>query len=259
MPSPFGTRLKHYRRLRSVSQLDLSLQSGVSPRHMSFIETGRSRPGRDVILRVANALSLGPRDQNDLLRAAGFPPAYGERALTDDELAPFRAMLGRMLTTHEPFPALIVTAWWDLVDANEAARHLMQGLPPPGGDGPLNLIDALLAPGPARDRFVDYPRTAHALVDRLSRDATMHPDPRLHAVLERARERVEAIPRPASVPHPASPAITTRLRIGDRVISTITAIARFSDVQDATLDDLRVEMLYPADDASERFFRELAG
>ena len=253
--TPFGQRLKHWRRLRRVSQLDVSLRSGVSPRHISFLETGRSRPGRDVILRLADALDVPPRDCNELLRSAGFGPAFGERSLDDGELTPFRDMLDRMLVAHEPFPAVIITAWWEFVAANRAARRMMAT---PPVDGPLNLIDVLLAPGPRRRAFVDFAETAHMMVDRLRREASQNPDPRVAEVLERARTQIRAIPRPPAMSGTAPPAMRVRLKAGDQVLSLVATIARFTDAMDATLDDLRVELLFPADESTERFFRQAA-
>ena len=256
MHSPFGQRLKHWRRVRRVSQLDLSLRSGVSPRHVSFLETGRSRPGRDVILRLADALDIPPRDRNVLLEAAGLPPAYGERNLDDAALTPFRHMLDRMLAAHAPFPALLITAWWELVEANPPARRMM-GMPEAGPLPSVSLLDALLESG--RERFVDYPTTAHTLLDRLAREAAANPDPRLLQVLERTRERLAAVPRPRHLPEEVGPALRTQMRAGDQVLTTVAAVARFTDALDATLDDLRVELLFPADDATEAWFRAQAG
>lgn len=242
--------------MRRVSQLDLSLRSGVSPRHVSFLETGRSRPGREIILRLAEALDVPSRDRNELLRSAGFGPAYGERALDDRELAPFRQMLQRLIEAHEPFPALIITTWWDLVDANRAARQMI-GLPFDADVPQINLMDVFLS-GNGRERFVDYPTTAHSLFDRLRREAAANPHPKLLAVLERSREALRSVPRPPALADMSAPAFQTSVRVGTRTISTVAAVARFTDPMDATLDDLRVELMFAADDATEAFFREAA-
>jgi transcriptional regulator with XRE-family HTH domain len=108
VPSPFGQQLRHWRRRSGVSQLDLAVQAGTSPRHVSFIETGRSRPGRDLVLRLAVALDVPIRDRNTLLTSAGLPPAYPDRELTDDAMRPVKLVLERVLAGHEPYPAWVV-------------------------------------------------------------------------------------------------------------------------------------------------------
>jgi transcriptional regulator with XRE-family HTH domain len=120
----FGRQLRLWRSWARLSQLELALRASLSQRHLSFIETGRSRPGTDVVLRIAEALEIPLRDRNRLLESAGLGPHYPEVELTDLVSAPFRAAVAHLLEAHEPYPAFVLNRWWDVVDANRAARQL---------------------------------------------------------------------------------------------------------------------------------------
>ena len=146
---PLGTLLKDWRRRRRLSQLDLALEAGVSARHLSFVETGRSKPSREMVLHLAEQLDVPLRDRNHMLLAAGFAPAYEERAIDAPEMAPVREALDRVLAGHEPYPAVVVDRWWNLVAANrsialftdQAAAHLLEP--------PVNVLRLALHPGRA--------------------------------------------------------------------------------------------------------------
>src|SRR3954453_23437174 len=127
---PLGTLLKDWRRRRRLSQLDLALEAGVSARHLSFVETGRSKPSREMVLHLADQLDVPLRDRNQLLLAAGYAPAYGEHAIDAPELAPVRDAIRRVLDGHDPYPALVVDRWWDMVDANRSLAPLLEGVAP---------------------------------------------------------------------------------------------------------------------------------
>ena len=148
--APLGDQLRDWRTRRRMSQLDLALEAGVSARHLSFLETGRSRPSRDMVLRLCEELAVPLRDRNRLLLAAGFAPAYEERPLEAPEMEPVRRAVAQVLTGHEPFPAAVVDRWWNLVAANRnvvavpggrrraparAARQRAAREPAPGRDG----------------------------------------------------------------------------------------------------------------------------
>ncbi|TPV96261.1 MAG: helix-turn-helix transcriptional regulator [Myxococcales bacterium FL481] len=253
-PSPFGQQLKHWRRLRGMSQLDLAHRAEVSPRHVSFVETGRSRPSSDMVLRLADSLDVPLREQNDLLRAAGFGPAFAERELEASDMAGVRRIVRRMLLQHEPFPAFVIDRYWDIVDANAAARRMF----PEAGTSP-NAIETFLGPGMYRQIVENWADVAWATFARLRREATTSgSDPRLAALLARAETLMADAPAPAKHVHADAPAIATRLRAGDAVISTISTIASFSTARDVTLDELRIELVFPADEAAEAFFAAAA-
>ena len=187
----FGRYMKMWRRQRGLSQLELAVRADLSQRHVSFIETGRSRPGQDVVQRVAEALEVPIRDRNILLEAAGLAPSYPEVLLSDDVCAPFSNAIRMLLESHEPFPAYVVNRWWDLVDANAAGRRFF----PQTGDDPINLVDAILGPGPVREMINNLSAVGRVFLHRMRREAANSgPDERLQELLERAEAHMKGVP-----------------------------------------------------------------
>ncbi len=248
----FGRYMKQWRRQRGLSQLELAVRADVSQRHVSFLETGRSRPKADVVHKVAEALEVPLRDRNILLEAAGLASAYPELSLSDEAAAPFYAAIRHMLESHEPYPAYVINRWWEVVDANEAGRRFF----PQSGDGPIDLVDAFLRPGPTRDTIVNFSVVGWTFLRRLRREvlADSGPDERLQELLERAESYMKDVPvgtetlgsELVACPH---------FRIGDQVIKTVSMVARFGAAREVTLDELRVELVFPGDEEAETFFR----
>lgn len=252
--TPFGEQLRHWRSVRSLSQLELALRAETSPRHLSFMETGRSRPTDEMVLRLAEALSLPLRERNALLRVAGFSPRFRETPLGAPELAPFRGIVDRMLSKHEPYPAFALDRWWDIVATNRAAERLLSAL----GASASNAIDAFLGEGPVRQKLDNWNEVAWTTVARLRTEiSTSGADDRLRSLLQRAEALVKDVPPPTDAVL-ASPAVCSRLRVGDRMVHLTSTIASFSAARDLTLDELRIELIFPADADAEQFFEELA-
>jgi len=250
----FGHYMKQWRRQRGLSQLDLAVRADVSQRYVSFIETGRSRPGEDVVLRVAEALEVPIRDRNILLETAGLAPSYPEVPLSDEVVEPFRNTIRMMLESHQPYPGYVINRWWELIDANTAGRRFF----PQTGDGPIDLVDAFLGPGPFREMIENFSAVGWMFLRRMRREvADSGPDERLQELLERAEAYMKDVP--AEVENPgADLAICTHLRIGDQVIKTVCMMARFGTAREVTLDELRVELVFPRDEEAEAFFRHSA-
>lgn len=252
--SPFGQQLRHWRSLRSLSQLELALRAEVSVRHLSFMETGRSRPTDEMVLRLAEALSLPLRERNALLRVAGFAPHYRETQLTAPELASARAIIDRMLTKHEPYPAFALDRWWDIVAANRTAQHLFKAL---GATSP-SAVDLFLGEGPVRQMLDNWSEVAWVTVARLRHEVSAGgADERLLELLRRAEAFVKGVSPPSDAAL-ASAVLCTRLRLGERVLNLTGTVASFSTPRDLTLEELRIELIFPADADTERFFEELA-
>lgn len=252
--SPFGQQLRHWRNVRSLSQLELALRAEVSTRHLSFMETGRSRPTDEMVLRLAEALSLPLRERNALLRVAGFAPHYRETQLSAPELAPFRSIVDRMLAKHEPYPAFALDRWWDIVAANRTAEHLFKAL---GATSP-NVIEVFLGDGPVRQMLDNWGELAWSTVSRLrSEISACGGDDRLVQLLQRAEALVKGVPVPTDAAL-SSAVLCTRLRLGERVLNLTGTVASFSTPRDLTLDELRIELIFPADAETERFFEELS-
>lgn len=248
--SPFGARLRQWRRRRGISQLRLAAEVGSTPRHISFLETGRSRPSREMVARLGAVLGVSLREQNELLHAAGLPAAYPQARLGDPDLAPFRAAIDRLLEAHRPYPALVVDGHWNVLAANRACGPLF------GGDlVGANMIRRYFGDRHAAEWMVNWSEVAWAGLGRLRQQLQRTPfDEELRALVALAETAVAELPGPAA-PGPEL-VVCPWFRVGDNVIRTIGMVARFDAAADVTLDELRIELTYPQDAAAERFFRE---
>jgi transcriptional regulator with XRE-family HTH domain len=244
-----GPLLKEWRRRRHMSQLDLSLDAEVSARHLSFIETGRSRPSADMVLHLAERLDVPLRDRNQLLLAAGYAPAYGQRGLDEPELEPVRVALDRVLAGHEPNPAIVVNRHWGLVAAN-AAEHLLEP--------PVNVLRLSLHPEGVAPRIANLAEWRAHLLDRLGREAVTSGDPALAAL----HEELAGYPcdEPAHSPDLEAGAIAVPLRIrhDGRVLSFISTVTTFGTALDVTVSELSIESFFPADAATADVVRALS-
>ena len=187
MTTHAGDLLREWRQRRRLSQLDLAIAANVSSRHLSFVETGRSRPTSEMILHLAEHLDVPLRDRNALLLAGGYAPAYPERGLAEPELTAVRNALRKVLAGHEPYPAVVVNRWWELVDANPGialfTRHVATELLEP----PVNVLRLSLHPDGMAPRIANLPEWRAHLLARLHRQAEATGDPRLAAPARRAR------------------------------------------------------------------------
>ena len=262
--SAFGRLLRHWRGLRGLSQLALAEETGTTTRHLSYIENGRSRPGRDLVLRLAEALDLPLRSRNELLVAAGLGAEFLENQLGSAMLEPYRRALLAVMEAMNPSPAFAVDAVFNLHETNRAARLMLAGVRGLAADrsategGPLNLVDAFLAPGPSRAQIANFPEVAWSWHARLLR-ATAGRVTESEAWLS-LRARVEGYLR--DVPRPpfdgAGDAVTCpTFRIGGQLVRTIGMTMRFGPSRDVTLEELSVDLLYPRDTAAEKFFQAL--
>jgi transcriptional regulator with XRE-family HTH domain len=246
--SPFGVRLRRWRLHRGISQLALAGRVGSTPRHISFLETGRSRPSRQMVLRLGEVLDVSLRERNELLAAAGLAGAYPRAPVTGPELAPYRAAIGRLLHAHQPYPGMVLDSHWNVLIVNRACAGLF------GGDlVGANMVRHFLANPDAAVAVANWPEVAWAGLARLRQQADRAPlDRELGELLNLAETAVAGLPRPAT-PGPEL-AICPWFRIGEQVVRTIGMAARFDPVADVTLEELRIELFYPLDETAERFF-----
>ncbi len=257
--SPFGGALKEARGLHGMSQLTLALEAGVSARHVSFIESGRSQPSRPMVLRLAEALELPLRESNMLLNAAGYAAHYRERGLEDADLAPARRILEMMLERHDPFPALVFNRHWDLTMANMGAAALTSLLDLPPIDGPANLLRLMLDPNMLKPYLEDWEAVAKDVVMRARREAEPGDE-----TAQRLLDEVLAYPgvpedwRAPLSSQATDPFLTLTFNIGGERFSWITTVTTFGTPQDITLQELRIESFYPADEATEQAAMKLA-
>jgi transcriptional regulator with XRE-family HTH domain len=247
--SPFGARLRQWRRQRGLSQLGLAVAADSTPRHISFLETGRSRPSRQMVLRLAEALGASLREANELLHAAGLPAAYLQAELASPDLAPYRAAIERLLAAHEPYPAMALDARYTVVAANRPCTALFG----PQLAGSNFVRDALADPATAQ-KVVNWPEVAWAGLDRLRQDARRSPfDEELHSLISLAEAALDGVPRPSAAEGGLT--VCPWFRIGSKVVRTIAMTRRFDHPTEVTLDELRIELMYPLDDDADRFFR----
>jgi transcriptional regulator with XRE-family HTH domain len=250
--SPFGELLRHWRGVRRLSQLALSIEAQTTPRHLSFVETGRSQPSREMVLRLARVLDVPIRERNRLLLAAGYAPLYREAGLEAHEAAQVRAALERMLTAHEPYPAVVMDRHWNVTEANSAGKALfawlLAGQDP---DDPANVIRMVFDPNGIRPFVSNWEAVAETLVQRVHREAVGGvPDSATLALLDDALAYPDVpsewgSPGLESHPLPVVPVEFQRDRVALSYFSTVTTLGT---PQDALLEEIRVESFFPADE-----------
>ncbi|MER6118994.1 XRE family transcriptional regulator [Streptomyces sp. A0642] len=255
-----GELLRQWRRRRRVSQLDLAIAAGVSARHVSLVETGRSRPSAAMVLRLAEQLDVPLRERNRLLLAAGFAPRYAERPLGDEALSAARDAVARVLRAHEPYPAVAFDRRWDIVMANRALEPFLAGVDPELLRPPVNLLRLGLDPRGFAPLVVNLADVRTLFRSRVGRQLAVAPDARLSALYE---ELLEAGPGPEdpsrrSIASDADVVIPMVLRFGGRELRLFSTITTFGTPMDITLDEVAIELYYPADDDTARHFRQPA-
>lgn len=251
-PQGVGLQLRDWRQRRRRSQLDLALDADISPRHLSFLETGRSRPSRDMVLRLAEKLEVPLREQNELLVAAGFAPVFPERPLDDPSLQTARRAIDLVLKGHEPYPAIAVDRHWTLVASNAAVAPLLQGTDRSLHEPPVNVLRLSLHPGGLAPRIVNIVEWREHLFERLRHQIHLTADPILSELLKELRSYpVPEGPRP---PQPsvdyAGVVVPFRLRAGDVELAFFSTITVFGTPIDITLSELAIEAFFPADEAT---------
>ena len=248
-----GALLRDWRRRRRLSQLDLAVNAEVSTRHLSFVETGRSKPSRELVLHLAEHLDVPLRERNDLLLAAGYAPAYRQRPLDDDAMEPVRAALDKILVGHEPFPAVIVDRRWDLVAANQAALAILtDGVAPALLAPPANALRVTLHPDGLAPRITNLAEWSAHLLSRLRREATSTADAELLALHDELAGYPGVSDGRDEATDPASLLFTTlHLRTTKGVdLSFFSTVATFGTARDVTLAELSIESFFPADAAT---------
>ena len=255
-----GDLLRGWRRRRNISQFELSLGSAVSSRHLSFIETGRARPSREMVLHLAERLDVPLRERNGLLLAAGYAPTYGERSLDDPEMAPARLALDRLLAAHEPYPAVVVDRAWNIAAANASVALLLEGVAPDLLEPPANALRITFHPEGMAPHIANLPEWSGHLLHRLGRRAAITGDPelaRLHAELV-ALPGVHAEPPRSDGAYEAEIALPLRLRRGGTELTFLSTQTTFGTAVDVTLSELALEAFYPADDVTAEALRAQA-
>lgn len=251
-----GALVRRWRTRRHRSQLDVAVSAGISTRHLSYVETGRSTPSRAMIERICDELDVPLRDRNEIYLAAGLAPAHPERPLTD--LGPARAAVDAVLAGHEPNPAVAVNVRWDVLAANRAMQRFLADLPPALAGPPLNVLRATLHPEGLARRLRDGARWRAGLLRRVRRQHERVGDPALAELLA----ELESYPPPPGGDGDGAAddiAVPLRLAVDGGELSFLYTVTVFGSPRDVTLDEIAVETFFPADDATREALAALAG
>jgi len=249
MSAPAGTLIREWRVRRRLSQLELASRAEVSSRHLSYVETGRSRPTSAMVLRLCDHLAVPLREQNRVLLAAGHAPAHPEHQLGEASMAEANAALEAILEAHHPYPALVVDRQWDLVAANDAMYALLGDLDPDLLAPPVNVIRLSVHPRGLAPRIENLPVWRAHLVERLRREHEASGDPGIGELLAEVRSGdVQAAPPSSALVVPLQLRVTP-----DTVLSLISTTTVFGTPREVTLSELAIEAFYPADDVTRTF------
>ena len=257
-----GGLIRQWRERRRLSQLSLALDAEISARHLSFLETGRANPSREMVLLLARVLEVPPRGRNELLLAAGYAPVYHERGLDAPEMAQVRRALEFTLRQQEPYPALVVDGRWNILMSNEGSSRLMGLFLDPAEAaalGPPNALRLFYHPRGMRPFIVNWQATAGALIQWLHRDML-----RGHPETARLLDELLSYPdvpkawRTLDLDAPAAPFLAVELAKDDLHLTFFSTLTSLGVPYDITLDELRVECFFPADEGSEALMRRLA-
>ena len=258
-----GHLLRSWRQRRRLSQLDLACEAEVSTRHVSFLETGRALPSRDMLLHLAETLDIPLRDRNVLLIAAGYAPVYPKRGLDDPALRAAREAVDLVLAGHEPYPALAIDRHWILLAANRAVAPLLSGIAPQQLQPPLNVLRLSLHPEGLAPRIVNLQQWRGHVLQRLQRQVELTADPVLAALLEELRgypilEGFAAAERHGGSDEASHVVVPLRLHTEAGVLALLSTTTVFGTAVDVTLAELAIEAFFPADARTAELLRQLA-
>jgi transcriptional regulator with XRE-family HTH domain len=260
--NPVGTLLRDWRQRRHLSQLDLAVEADISTRHLSFLETGRSQPSREMVLHLAELLEVPLRERNDLLLAAGFAPAFQQRTLDDPDLDAARKAMELILAGHEPYPAVLVDRHWNLVSANQAAMRFMSSVDPSLLQPPVNVMRVSLHPKGLSAQIDNFAEWRAHVFHRLRRQIAITADPTLSALLTELQEY--ALPPGTSGAPPrnlqdyAGVVVPMVLNSPAGKLAFFSTITVFGTPVDITLSELALEAFFPADAATAEALRLIA-
>jgi transcriptional regulator with XRE-family HTH domain len=256
-----GALLRDWRQRRHRSQLDLALETGVSARHLSFVETGRARPSPELLLALADQLEMPLRERNSLLLAAGYAPRYRQTGLDDPSMATVRGALERMLGLHDPYPGVVIDQSWNVVLANDAAGRLVSLLPPALAGAPLNVFRACLHPDGLAAATLNFAEWAGYLLGHLNRLRVLTADLAVARLVAEVGSYPNVValgdwhtaarwPGEAEAPPGSALLVPWRVSLGGAELSFFTTLTTFGTPRDITLAELAVELFYPADEST---------
>lgn len=256
-----GTLLREWRAARRLSQLALALEADVSTRHLSYVETGKAQPSHDLVVRLADALEMPLRERNALLLAAGYAPQYAETDLETPAMAQIRRAIALILDQQEPYPAFLLDRHWEVLTANRAAARIDGFLRPGHTGGHRNMLRRFFDPGDLRPAVANWEEVAGDLLRHLHDEVAAAPtDATARALLDEILGYPDVPTRwhTRQVDTTPPPLLTVVFRRGDRELRFFSTITTFGTPRDVTVDELRIECAFPADDATAELCRALA-
>ena len=251
-----GNLLREWRQRRRLSQLDLAVDAEISTRHLSFLETGRANPSREMVLRLAERLDVPLRERNDILIAAGFAPVYQERPLADPALESVHKAIAIVLEGHEPYPAVAVDRHWTLVAANRVAPMLMTGIDPALAEPPVNVLRVTLHPGGLAPRIANLPVWRAHILERLRRQIDVTADPVLIELMRELREYPSPGEPPPTIDY-GGVIVPMQMHSDFGLLSFFGTITVFGTPVEITLSELAIESFFPADAATAEAMRKI--
>lgn len=253
--SPYGGILSEWRKRRRFSQLTFALYADVSSRHLSFLETGRASPSREMVLKLADCLKMPKAETNRALLAAGFSPAYQERTNSNVDLAPIQLAINSLLANQMPYPAIVLDRHWNLIGANDVAKNLLEAV---GFAGYKNLLEALADQSKIQSSIVNWEESIGLVLERLRTEIEFFGEDTI--LIELEYKLATSFNKHCLNPkfNRSQAIIPTQFRIGENIISLFSSIAQFGTVQDLSLYDIKVELMFPMNDTSRDYFNSLS-
>jgi transcriptional regulator with XRE-family HTH domain len=252
-PRDVGHHIREWRQRRRMTQLGLALDAEISARHLSFLETGKAQPSREMVLHLCERLDVPLRERNTLLIAAGYAPVFAQRRLDDPALTPALAAVGQVLGGHEPYPALAIDRAWTMVRANRAVASLLAGLPASLLKPPLNVLRLSLHPEGLAPRIANLPEWRAHLLDRLRHQIEITADPGLETLMKELRGYPTPISRAPAAPDKFGGVVVPLQLVTEAgKLSFLSTTTVFGTPVDVTVSELAIESFFPTDDATAR-------
>ncbi len=253
MTESVGDILKTWRKQRRYSQLKLALELDISSKHISFIETGKSIPSKEMILKIGKFLFIPKREVNRILFSAGHAPVYSELPMNDAALKPVIHAVDQIIKNHMPYPAIVLNQNWDIVKANDSANRLLSEL---GLSGHRNMLEAIIQENPKSSRILNFHQAATVILLRLRQEISMLGGPAyLQALERRLKDRLFKDKEIVDLPESEDEIVlSTRLQLPNHVLSFFSMIAQLGTVQDVVVSEFKVELMFPADEKTKEFY-----
>jgi len=253
MENIFGKILREWRRQRRYSQLQLAVDLNVSSKHISFLETGRSLPSREMILKIGSFLFLPKREINRGLHVVGFSPAYAELSNDHADLKPIFSAIDQMLENHMPYPAIVLNQNWDVVNANDSAKSLLFEL---GFSDEVNLVEAFINDDQKTSKIINWRESALAVLTRLRYDISLMGGSEYLEGLEEQLSKQVMLDEDISDIDRDQIVVSTRLKLGGKELSFFSIIAQLGTVQDVKVSELKVELMFPSDETTKEYYQK---